>query len=66
MIGIFYYTLTSANWIFTVHVLQNTSFRASHCFDMQGWLPSDTIKMTFTKQEARRIVASWLSNRKKH
>ncbi|CAH0605829.1 unnamed protein product [Chrysodeixis includens] len=38
--------------------------RASHCFDMQGWLPSDTIRMTFMKQEARRIVASWLNSTK--
>ncbi|XP_063533184.1 putative serine protease K12H4.7 [Cydia strobilella] len=34
--------------------------RASHCFDMQGWLTTDTIRMTQTKQEVRRIVASWL------
>lgn len=35
--------------------------RASHCFDMQGWLQSDTIEMTAVQQRARRTVASWLS-----
>ncbi|XP_026755585.2 putative serine protease K12H4.7 [Galleria mellonella] len=36
--------------------------RASHCFDMQNWLITDTIEMTQTKNTARRIVSSWLSD----
>ncbi|XP_045765696.1 putative serine protease K12H4.7 isoform X1 [Maniola jurtina] len=36
--------------------------RASHCFDMQGWLESNTIRMTNAQQFARRMVARWLSN----
>ncbi|KAL0882416.1 hypothetical protein ABMA27_000899 [Loxostege sticticalis] len=35
--------------------------RASHCFDMQGWLTTDTIRMTRAQQAARRLVASWLA-----
>ncbi|XP_014367576.2 putative serine protease K12H4.7 [Papilio machaon] len=35
--------------------------RASHCFDMQGWLSTDTILMTRVQQAARRLVARWLS-----
>ncbi|XP_026322308.1 putative serine protease K12H4.7 [Hyposmocoma kahamanoa] len=35
--------------------------RASHCFDMQPWLPTDTILMTRAQQDARRLVAQWLS-----
>ncbi|KAJ8733229.1 hypothetical protein PYW08_001527 [Mythimna loreyi] len=35
--------------------------RASHCFDMQGWLRTDTIEMTAVQQRARRLVTSWLS-----
>ncbi|XP_004924048.1 putative serine protease K12H4.7 isoform X1 [Bombyx mori] len=39
-----------------------TVTRASHCFDMQGWLRTDTIRMTNAQQAARRLVARWLSN----
>ncbi|CAG4992944.1 unnamed protein product [Parnassius apollo] len=35
--------------------------RASHCFDMQGWLSTDTIRMTHAQQAARRLVSRWLS-----
>ncbi|KAM3967357.1 putative serine protease K12H4.7 [Aphomia sociella] len=35
--------------------------RASHCFDMQNWLSTDTIEMTQTKNAARRIVSRWLA-----
>ncbi|KAJ8727630.1 hypothetical protein PYW07_001749 [Mythimna separata] len=38
--------------------------RASHCFDMQGWLRTDTIEMTAVQQRARRTVTSWLSKAK--
>ncbi|KAI8424435.1 hypothetical protein MSG28_002927 [Choristoneura fumiferana] len=38
------------------------SERASHCFDMQNWLTTDTIRMSQTKIAARRIVASWLQS----
>ncbi|XP_049869941.1 putative serine protease K12H4.7 [Pectinophora gossypiella] len=34
--------------------------RASHCFDMQSWLTTDTILMTQAQQRARRLVADWL------
>ncbi|XP_068631483.1 putative serine protease K12H4.7 [Battus philenor] len=34
--------------------------RASHCFDMQGWLSTDTIQMTRAQQAARRLVTRWL------
>ncbi|XP_045494073.1 putative serine protease K12H4.7 [Colias croceus] len=34
--------------------------RASHCFDMQRWLRTDTIRMTNAQQAARRLIASWL------
>ncbi|XP_053604159.1 putative serine protease K12H4.7 [Plodia interpunctella] len=36
--------------------------RASHCFDMQNWLSTDTIQMTQVKQNTRRIVGSWLND----
>ncbi|VVD01848.1 unnamed protein product [Leptidea sinapis] len=36
--------------------------RASHCFDMQRWLPTDTIRMTNAQQAARRLVAMWLNS----
>ncbi|XP_039749403.1 putative serine protease K12H4.7 [Pararge aegeria] len=36
--------------------------RASHCFDMQSWRATDTIRMTNAQQFARRMVAQWLSN----
>ncbi|XP_060801936.1 putative serine protease K12H4.7 [Amyelois transitella] len=36
--------------------------RASHCFDMQNWLTTDTIQMTQVKQNTRRLVARWLSD----
>ncbi|CAH0702958.1 unnamed protein product [Spodoptera exigua] len=37
--------------------------RASHCFDTIDWEPSDdTADMIAVQQEARRIVASWLSD----
>lgn len=37
--------------------------RASHCFDMIDWEPSDdTADMIAVQQETRRIVASWLSD----
>ncbi|CAH0407272.1 unnamed protein product [Chilo suppressalis] len=39
-----------------------TVARASHCFDMQGWMTTDTIRMAQVKQIARRIVARWLSS----
>ncbi|XP_063824200.1 putative serine protease K12H4.7 [Ostrinia nubilalis] len=35
--------------------------RASHCFDMQNWLTTDTIRMTHAQQAARRHVARWLN-----
>ncbi|CAH1647192.1 unnamed protein product [Spodoptera littoralis] len=37
--------------------------RASHCFDLIEWPPSDdNAEMIAVQQEARRIVASWLSS----
>ncbi|KAJ2952121.1 hypothetical protein O0L34_g4396 [Tuta absoluta] len=36
--------------------------RASHCFDMQSWLTTDTIKMSQAQATARRIVRGWLGN----
>ncbi|KAJ0178792.1 hypothetical protein K1T71_005567 [Dendrolimus kikuchii] len=41
--------------------LKDNSPTASHCFDMQSWLATDTIFMTHVQQNARRIVTSWLS-----
>ncbi|CAK1546040.1 unnamed protein product [Leptosia nina] len=35
--------------------------RASHCFDMQSWLVTDTIRMTNAQQAARRLIAKWLA-----
>ncbi|XP_022119901.2 putative serine protease K12H4.7 [Pieris rapae] len=37
-----------------------TVARASHCFDLQNWLTTDTIRMTNAQQAARRLIASWL------
>ncbi|KAJ8727622.1 hypothetical protein PYW07_001741 [Mythimna separata] len=41
-----------------------TVARASHCFDMAGWSPTDTSEMTAVQEKARKTVASWLSKSK--
>lgn len=53
-LGVYKEDISETSPTFTVN-------RASHCFDMQGWLRTDTIAMTAVQQRARRIVASWLS-----
>jgi len=53
-LGVYKEDISETSPTFTVN-------RASHCFDMQAWLRTDTIQMTAVQQRARRIVASWLS-----